>query len=127
MNIILYTRDFEPITVVDLPMWLLEAIERDGAVQVAVKRPITPDFIEQVAVGTVEGPECVTIRLAKLKWIDGSIKPIYITDNEILALTLKPEWLSGQRLQVQNFHRAIGWLGGQLKQLMRKYNLDGNA
>lgn len=127
MNIVLYTRDFEPITVVDLPMWLLDAIERDGAVQVAVKRPITPDFVEKVAVGTVEGPECVTIRLGRLTWIDGSTKPIYITYDEELALTLKPEWLPGQRLQVQNFQSAIEWLSGHLKRLMRKYNLDGNA
>jgi len=41
MNVILYTQDFEPITVVDLPHWLLEAVEREGAVKVAVKRPIT--------------------------------------------------------------------------------------
>jgi len=127
MNIILYTPDFEPITVVDMPMWLLEAIERDGAVKVAVKRPLTQDFIERVAVGSVEGPENVVIRLAKLRWMDGTIKPIYITDSEVLALTLKPEWLPGQRLQVQNLESAIGWLSGHLKRLMKKYNLDGNA
>ena len=127
MNVILYTRDFEPITVVDLPLWLLEAIERDGAVQVSVKRPITPDFIEKVAVGTVEGPECVTIRLGKLNWFDGSTKPIYVTDDEVLALTLKPEWLPGQRLQVQNFQSAIGWLGKELKHQLRKNNLDPNG
>jgi hypothetical protein len=127
MNIILYTPDFEPITVVDMPMWLLEAIERDGAVKVAVKRPLTQDFIERVAVGSVEGPENVVIRLAKLRWMDGTIKPIYITDSEVLALTLKPEWLPGQRLQVQNLESAISWLSGHLKRLMKKYNLDGNS
>ena len=127
MNIVLYTPDFEPITVVDMPMWLLEAIERDGAVKVAVKRPLTQDFIERVAVGSVEGPENVVIRLAKLRWMDGTIKPIYVTDSEVLALTLKPEWLPGQRLQVQNFESAIGWLSGHLKRLVKKYNLDGNA
>jgi hypothetical protein len=108
-------------------MWLLEAIERDGAVKVAVKRPLTQDFIERVAVGSVEGPENVVIRLAKLRWMDGTIKPIYITDSEVLALTLKPEWLPGQRLQVQNLESAISWLSGHLKRLMKKYNLDGNS
>jgi hypothetical protein len=127
MNIVLYTHDFEPITVVDLPMWLLEALERDGAIKVAVKRPITPDFVAKVAVGSVEGPETVTIEAKRLRWHDGSIKPIYVTKDEVLALTLKPEWLPGQVLQVQNFQSAIGWLSNQLKQLMRKYNLDGNA
>lgn len=127
MNIILYTHDFEPITVVDLPHWLLEAVERDGAVKVAVKRPITPDFIERVAVGSVEGPETVTIQARRLRWPDGTVKPIYVTNDEVLALTLKPEWLPGQRMQVQNFQEAISWLSSHLKRLMRKYNLDGNA
>lgn len=127
MNIVLYTPDFEPITVVDLPMWLLEALERDGSVKVAVKRAITPDFIEKVAVGSVEGPETVTIEVRRLRWADGSIKPIYVTKDEVLALTLKPEWLSGQLLQIQNFQSAIDWLGKELRKQLRKNNLDGNA
>lgn len=127
MNIVLYTPDFEPITVIDLPMWLLETLERDGAVKVAVKRPITPDFVEKVAVGSVEGPETVTIEAKRLRWHDGSVKPIYVTKDEVLALTLKPEWLPGQVLQVQNFQSAISWLGNELKNQLRKNNLDGNA
>ena len=127
MNIVLYTHDFEPITVVDLPMWLLEALEREGSVKVAVKRPITPDFVEKVAVGSVEGPETVTIQAKRLRWHDGSVKPIYVTNDEVLALTLKPEWLPGQVLQVQNFQSAIGWLGRELKHQFRKNNLDPNA
>ena len=127
MNIVLYTHDFEPITVVDLPHWLLEALERDGAIKVAVKRPITPDFVEKVAVGSVEGPETVTIEVRRLRWHDGHVKPIYVTKDEVLALTLKPEWLPGQRVQVQNYEAAIGWLSKNLKDQLRKNNLDGNA
>ena len=127
MNIVLYTHDFEPITVVDLPLWLLETLERDGAVKVAVKRPITPDFIEKVAVGSIEGPETVTIEVKKLRWYDGSIKAIYVTKDEVLSLVLKPEWLPGQLMQVQNFQGAIGWLSQQLKHQLRKNNLDGNV
>ena len=127
MNIVLYTHDFEPITVVDLPMWLLEALEREGSVKVAVKRPITPDFVERVAVGSVEGPETVTIQAKRLRWHDGSVKPIYVTNDEVLALTLKPEWLPGQVLQVQNFQGAIGWLGRELQHQFRKHNLDPHA
>lgn len=127
MNIVLYTQDFEPITVVDLPMWLLDAVEREGSVKVAVKRPITPDFISKVAVGSVEGPETVTIEAKRLRWSDGDTKLIYVTKDDVLALTLKPEWLPGQVLQVQNYTAAINWLSKQLKILMKKYNLDGNA
>lgn len=127
MNIVLYTHDFEPITVIDLPMWLLETAEREGAVKVAVKRPLTKDFVEKVAVGTVEGPETVTIRAMRIQWYDGTIKTVYYTKDDVMALTLKPEWLPGQQLQVQNFQSAIRWLSGNLKRLMQKYNLDGEA
>jgi hypothetical protein len=127
MNIVLYTHDFEPITVIDLPMWLLEALERDGTIKVAVKRPITPDFVAKVAVGSVEGPETVTIEAKRLRWSDGDTKIIYVTKDDVLALTLKPTWLPGQILQVQNYGTAIGWLTKQLRTLMRKYNLDGDV
>jgi hypothetical protein len=127
MNIVLYTIDLEPITVVDLPLWLLETAEREGTVKVAVKRPITQDFIERVAVGTVEGHDCVTIKCRRLVWPDGSVQTLYVTSDEELALSLKPEWLPGQRLQVQNYLSAIDWLSKQLKILVKKYNLDGNA
>jgi hypothetical protein len=126
VNVILYSTDFEPITVVDLPMWMLEHVEKYGGCKVAIKRPVTADFIEKVAVGTVEGPECVTIRQARLRWADGTIKTILVTEDDVLALTLKPEWLPGQRLQVQNMEAAINFLGKALKQELRKNNLDGN-
>lgn len=126
MNVILYTLDLEPITVIDLPMWMLDHIERTGTVKVGVKRPITADFVEKVAVGTVEGPECVTIQQAKLKWHDNTVKTLLITKDEELALTLKPEWLPGQRLQVQNYQAAIDWLSKELKKQLRKNNLDDN-
>ncbi|NCZ47563.1 MAG: hypothetical protein EBX59_08350 [Betaproteobacteria bacterium] len=99
MNVVLYTMDFEPITVIDLPMWMLDHIEKTGGCKVAIKRPVTTDFIERVAIGTVEGPECVAIRQARLRWMDGSIKTILVTEDDELALTLKPEWLPGQNCE----------------------------
>ncbi len=74
MNIVLHTEDFEPITIIDLPMWLLDQVEREGTVRVAVMRPVTIDFIQKVAVGTVSGPESVTIKARKLRWENGEIK-----------------------------------------------------
>ncbi|NBQ80013.1 MAG: hypothetical protein EBT99_15590 [Betaproteobacteria bacterium] len=126
MNVILYTLDFEPITIVDLPMWMLDHIDKYGGCTVSVKRPITKNFVEQVAIGTVEGPECITIRQAKLKWHDDAIKTILVTEDEELALSLKPEWLPGQRLQVQNYETTIDFLGKALKKELKKNNLDDN-
>ena len=126
MNVVLYTIDFEPITVVDLPMWMLDHIDKYGGCMVSVKRPINNNFIEQVAVGTVEGPECITIRQVRLKWHDGSIKIILVTEDEELALSLKPEWLPGQRLQLQNYQEAVNFLSKALKKQLKKNNLDDN-
>ena len=118
MNVVLYTQDFEPITVLDLPTWLLEQLERQGAVRVAVLRPLQVGT--QVAVGSVEGPEVVTIYCERLKWKDGTVKPILITHDEELALTLKPEWLPGQRQRIQSYHQAIRVLTDNLVKAMRK-------
>lgn len=126
MNIVLYTPELEPITVVDLPMWLLEHVERNGSVRVAVKRPLTADFIEKVAVGSVEGPEAVTIEAMRVRWFDGSAKIFYTTKDEELALILKPDWLPGQLSQVQAYANTIHWLSNELRNQLRKNNLDGN-
>lgn len=118
MNVVLYTADFEPITVLDLPVWLLEQLERQGAVRVAALKPPTlenmlngPDF---------EPPETVTIRCEKLRWRDGTLKPILVTDDDELALSLRPEWLPGQRQAVQAYRQTIRTLTEQLVKAMRK-------
>ena len=107
-------------------MWMLDRIDKYGGCMVSVKRPINNNFIEQVAVGTVEGPECITIRQVRLKWHDGSIKIILVTEDEELALSLKPEWLPGQRLQLQNYQEAVNFLSKALKKQLKKNNLDDN-
>ena len=127
MNIVLHTEDFEPITIIDLPMWLLDQVEREGTVRVAVMRPVTIDFIQKVAVGTVSGPESVTIKARKLRWENGEIKTIYTTKDEELALILKPDWLPGQRTQIQAYQNTIQNLSGLLMKEFRKNKLDPNV
>ena len=120
MNIVLYTEDFEPITILDLPQWLLEQLEKQGAVRVAVLRPMQLDKTGTIAVGSVEGNQVVTIYCEKLRWRDGTTKPILVTYDEELALTLRPEWLPGQRQAVQSYHKAIRQLTDNLIRAMRK-------
>lgn len=121
MNVVLYTQDFEPITVLDLPHWLLEQLERTGAVRVAVMRPVQFAQVDtKVPVGSVEGPQVVTIYCEKLRWRDGSTKPILITHDEELALTLRPCWLPGQQATVQSYRAAVRHLTEQLVKVMRK-------
>lgn len=120
MNVVLYTQDFEPITVLDLPQWLLEQLERQGAVRVGVFRPVQFGAGDGVPVGSVEGPDVVTIYCERLHWKDGTVKPILVTDDEELALTLKPEWLPGQRQRAQSYEKAIRTLTDNLVRALRK-------
>jgi hypothetical protein len=120
MNVVLYTQDFEAITVLDLPVWLLEQLERQGSVRVAVMRPVQFAASEPVAVGSVEGPQVVTIYCEKLRWRDGSLKTILVTHDEELALTLRPHWLPGQQATVQSYRKAVRHLTEQLVRVMRK-------
>lgn len=121
MNVVLYTNDFEPITVLDLPVWLLEQMEKVGYVRVAVQEPLTnvlakaPEDLSQFL-----QPKVVTICCEKLRWRDGTLKPILITPDEELALMLKPEWLPGQRAAVNSYKNTVRFLTDQLVKVMRK-------
>jgi hypothetical protein len=119
MKVVLYTTDFEPITILELPLWLLEQLERQGAVRVAVMQPpkwVTPEQ----PVKYEPSLEVVTIFCEKMRWHDGSVKTILITPDEVLALTLRPEWLPGQLPAVQGYQKALRHLTEQLIKAMRK-------
>jgi hypothetical protein len=121
MNVVIYTEDFEPITVIDLPVWLLEQLEKQGAVRVAVMKPVGVEVTNnKIPVGSVEGDHIVTIYCERLRWRDGTIKSILITRDEELALALKPEWLPGQKQAVHSYKAVIRALSDQLAKAMRK-------
>jgi hypothetical protein len=116
MNVVLYTKDFEPITVIDLPLWLLEQMERQGSVRVAVQQPVrlspAPEDFQM--------PPIVTIYCEKMRWRDGRVVPILITHDDELALSLRPEWLPGQQQAINGYKNAIRHLTHQLVKAMRK-------
>lgn len=118
MNVVLYTPDLEPITILDLPLWLLEQLEKQGAVRIAVLKP--PRWVDGSEAVTFDMPETVTVYCERLRWKDGSTKIILITPDDELALTLKPEWLPGQRAAVQGYQKVIRHLTDQLIKAMRK-------
>lgn len=121
MNVVLYTADFEPITVLDLPVWLLEQMEKVGYVRIAVQEPLQ-SILEKPPEELKDfyQPKIVTIRCEKLRWRDGTTKPILITPDEELALMLKPEWLPGQRAAINSYQGTIRFLTDQLVRVMRK-------
>ena len=121
MIVILYTEDFEPIIPIDLPLWLLDRLEIEGAVRVAVNKPRGFKG-EKIPVGTVgnEDIETVRIRYEKLRWHDGTLKTILVTPDEELALTLNPEWLPGQRAPIQMYMGAMRKMHEELIKQIRK-------
>ena len=118
MNVVLYTTDLEPITILDLPLWLLEQLEKQGAVRIAVLKP--PRLVNNGEAVTFDMPETVTVYCERLRWRDDSTQLILVTPDDELALTLKPEWLPGQRAAVQSYQKAIRHLTDQLIKAMRK-------
>jgi hypothetical protein len=120
MNVVLYTADFEPITVLDLPLWLLEQMEKVGYVRIAVQEPLSNVLVNDVDPVKIWEPKIVTVRCEKLRWKDGTTKPILITPDEELALMLKPEWLPGQRAAINSYKGTIKFLTEQLVKVMRK-------
>jgi hypothetical protein len=108
MNVVLYTVDFEPITVVDLPRWLLDKCEERGFVKISVPQPGKPE------------PDMLIIRCKRIAWFDGSVKVFLTTEDEVLALGLRPGWLPGQTQVVQSTERLIHKLHNKVVELMRK-------
>lgn len=120
MNIVLYTRDFEPITILNLPLWLLEKMEQQGGARIAVQ---DPDGQQLLADGVLpkesKEPKTVIIRCLRIRWLDGSTKTVLVTEDDELSLALKPDWLPGQRAQVNNYKQTINQLVYMLKKAMR--------
>lgn len=120
MIVLIYTTDFEPIIPIDLPLWLLDRLEIEGAVRVAVNKP--KQFVEeQIPVGNVDSSTpTVRIQCHKLKWYDGTVKTILVTEDEELALSLTPEWLPGQRAPIQAYLGAMRKMHDELIKQIRK-------
>lgn len=122
MRVVLYTRDLEPITIIEMPLWLLEQVERAGQVRVAVREPPQKMLIADPS--ELHQPETLDIYCEKLRWRDGSVKPILVVNNDELALALKPEWLPGQVQAIKWYESAIKQLVGELEKRFKKRDLD---
>lgn len=122
MRVVLYTRDLEPITIIEMPLWLLEQLERAGQVKVAVREPIQKQLLTDPS--ELKQPETLDIYCEKLRWRDGTLKSILVVSNDELALALKPEWLPGQLQAIKWYESAISQLVDTLKQKFKKGDLD---
>jgi hypothetical protein len=114
VNVVIYTKDFEPITVVDLPRTVLDKVEQTGGIRLA----LGPEKDDE---GNPTNPPICTIVMCKIRWFNGEDKPILVTKDEETALMLKPDWLPGQRGVYNLLYNHIKKLTKQL------INRDNNA
>ena len=120
MRVVLYTRDMEPITIIDMPTWLLEQVEKVGMVRVAVRDPV-----QGMRNGEpFQEPDTLDIYCEKLRWRDGTLKSILVVSNDELALAVNPQWLPGQQQAINWYEKVIRQLVSELERHFKKKNLD---
>jgi hypothetical protein len=107
MNTVLYTRDLEPITVLDMPVWLQDAIERSGAGRIAVAGRGKREQMERGELYMEEPPPTMLIELKLLRDENGDTHKFFTTKDEELALGLVPKQLPGQLQMYQYMTRVI--------------------
>lgn len=103
MNVVIYSEDMEPITVLDLPVDLLNKAVADGQVQLRVRAQNTRYREDQVCV----------LKYAELLTEDGCIVSALTTANEAEVMLAKPGWLPGQRGQLNFYLNKINRLTKQ--------------
>ena len=110
MNIVLYSRLFELITVIDLPVDAINKAKIDGSVKIPIKKPSNTALVSGNMEYVDKSSSQLTISSAVVSWIDGIPRQVLIVDNDELALMLKPSWLPGQRAAINDMSSVISTL-----------------
>lgn len=100
---VLYTHDLEPITVVTIPMWLWDRLEKGDAIRLAVME--APKLTPSYGVPMTAQMKTVTI-FAEMLVRRGKRHMMLSTQDEETALLLKADFLPGQRQELR--HRERG-------------------
>ena len=103
MNVVIYSEDMEPITVLDLPMHVLDKAAVEGQVQLRVRAKNTRYREDQTCV----------LKYVELLTRDGHFVSALTTEDEVAAMLAKPGWLPGQRGQLNYYLNKIKNLIGQ--------------
>lgn len=121
MNVVLYTKDMEPITVIDLPMWALEHGERLGFVSVGVMdEPIPFDQTSPTDPIPPLRSYAVTLEFHRLRMLGGKSSWLVTVDNDELALKMRPSWLPGQRGQINDYESVTRSLCSMLRDVLAR-------
>ena len=110
---VLYTEDFEPITVLELPPAARALLEKLGHVQLQVLEVVTPWLEPRLGKAFYDGPKTVRI-YAELADRGKCRHLMLFTPDDENALLLKSAFLPGQRKEVMN-ERADAFARGFLE------------
>lgn len=110
---VLYTEDFEPITVLELSSWAREYIEDRGSVVLQVMEPV----MFRVSYEPIDQIVCRQVRIWGEKFVRyGRQTLMLFTADDENALLLKAAFLPGQRRELQD-EKARSFAQGFLKAL----------
>lgn len=119
MNVVLYTTELEPITILDLPLGVLEFGEREGLVYIDAAPPLNfQSMCEPTTPVELMTFRHVALRFHRLLFY-GQESWIITTDDEDLAMTLKASWLPGQRREINQQRATIRDLSNALLRAMQ--------
>lgn len=97
-NVVLYTVDLEPITVLQLGKWAQERLWENSRLRLAVND--APRVHYSVELPTSAACRVIELRREKLRWGERTYLML-VTDNERDALDLQAAFLPGQREAVR--------------------------
>ena len=107
MRAVVYSADFEPITVVDLPC-TSEQIARllGGRITLAVhERQDIRKFMSVPHEMVTMTYRTVTLTMESMRWRDGSRKWIFVADCDENALLMRSAWLPGQQGAINDYEK----------------------
>lgn len=124
MNVVIYTKDMEPITVIDLPPAMIRFGQERHFLRVPVQVPVPaylpPGWSVDDAVVDSAVIRTVALEFSELRMPDGKTSCIVVTHDEEFALALRPAWLPGQRGAINDYERSIRKLGDALLQALSR-------
>lgn len=127
MRTVIYSADFEPITVVDLPC-MPEQIARllGGRIAIPVPERLGLAEFNARAEAMFTRYRTVVLTMEQMRWRDGSKKWIFVADCDESALLLRPSWLPGQQGAINEYERDRKELASLLLQALLR-GLGGDA
>lgn len=117
MQAVLYTNDFEPITVLDIPKWMWDRLMCGDTVHIPVMRPFI--FRSMPHISPIDCDNAIAVHITgEMMKRRGKQSLMLFTENDEHALLLRSDFLPGQRGELQSRERgafARGFLDALMK------------